>query len=85
MKDFVSRSTAGGLLAVSSWVVYAALVPAFPWTALLWASLAISASIWLATGRTAIRPRSQPIQAGRIDPLPVRRAGTGCAAAGASS
>ena len=68
MRDFVSRWINVVLLSASLLAVGGALLPASPWSGLLFVSVAASVSLWM-TSRAATRSTAQVIWEVEAEPL----------------
>jgi hypothetical protein len=70
MQDFVSRWI--NVLSLAAWmsVVCGILFAGFPWTGLVWVSLALSVALWM-NSRTSLRSTAQVIWDIEAEPVPV--------------
>lgn len=70
MQDFVSKWI--NVLSLTAWmsVVCGVLFYGFPWTGLVWVSLALSVALWLLS-RTSTRSTTQVIWDVEAEPVPV--------------
>ena len=68
MRDFVSRWINVVLLSASLLAVAGTFLPAFPWTGLLFVSVAASVSLWMMS-RAATRSTAQVIWEVEAEPL----------------